>query len=223
MRALSVRQPWAWCIVHGPKRVENRSHAFKHRGRFLVHASKQLDDNIETVLQTITQVFPRLILPRIHEFQLGGVIGLSSVVDCVTDSKDPWAIEGAQHLVLGESKPLPFIPCRGALGFWEAPTSVTADVYRALQFMARPHCAQCNRQVDEMFVDTCKTVDRMEIVVQCHGAEERAPLSEDELRFFHEGTYRYSFGVAFRQFPLSARGAAHLHEGFDPSLARTEG
>lgn len=25
MKALSIRQPWAWLVVHGPKRIENRS------------------------------------------------------------------------------------------------------------------------------------------------------------------------------------------------------
>ncbi|MNQ62267.1 ASCH domain protein [compost metagenome] len=40
MKALSIRQPWAWLIIHGGKDVENRSWHTKHRGRFLVHAAK---------------------------------------------------------------------------------------------------------------------------------------------------------------------------------------
>ena len=38
--ALSVRQPWAWAIIHAGKDIENRSWATKFRGRVLIHASK---------------------------------------------------------------------------------------------------------------------------------------------------------------------------------------
>jgi hypothetical protein len=39
MRALSVRQPYAWLIVAGLKDVENRSRRLRHRGPLLIHAS----------------------------------------------------------------------------------------------------------------------------------------------------------------------------------------
>lgn len=41
MRALSIRQPWAWAIVHAGKRVENRSRNTNIRGHFLIHAAKE--------------------------------------------------------------------------------------------------------------------------------------------------------------------------------------
>ena len=40
MKALSIRQPWAWLIVHGYKDVENRTWSTKFRGRVQVHAGK---------------------------------------------------------------------------------------------------------------------------------------------------------------------------------------
>ena len=40
MRTLSIRQPWAWLIVHGHKDVENREWATDYRGPLLIHASK---------------------------------------------------------------------------------------------------------------------------------------------------------------------------------------
>ena len=43
MKAISIRQPWAWLIVHGYKDVENRTWATKHRGPILIHAGKTLD------------------------------------------------------------------------------------------------------------------------------------------------------------------------------------
>ncbi|WP_229215634.1 ASCH domain-containing protein [Duganella sp. CY15W] len=40
MKALSIRQPWAWLIVNGYKDIENRSWSTNVRGKVLVHASK---------------------------------------------------------------------------------------------------------------------------------------------------------------------------------------
>src|SRR5688572_4676832 len=39
MKALSLRQPWAWAVVHGGKRVENRGWTTDYRGPLLIHAS----------------------------------------------------------------------------------------------------------------------------------------------------------------------------------------
>src|SRR3990167_9411398 len=40
MKALSIRQPWAWLILHAGKDIENRGWPTSFRGRFLIHASK---------------------------------------------------------------------------------------------------------------------------------------------------------------------------------------
>ena len=40
MKALSIRQPWAWLIVNSHKHIENCDWPTKFRGRFLIHASK---------------------------------------------------------------------------------------------------------------------------------------------------------------------------------------
>ncbi len=47
MRILTVRQPWAWALVHGGKDVENRSRnlAGSYRGPVAIHAGKQEDKN----------------------------------------------------------------------------------------------------------------------------------------------------------------------------------
>ena len=39
MKALSVRAPWWWAILHG-KPVENRDWQTNYRGEVLLHASK---------------------------------------------------------------------------------------------------------------------------------------------------------------------------------------
>lgn len=44
VRAITVRQPWAWAIAHGGKTVENRSRGTKHRGTLLIHAGAAWSD-----------------------------------------------------------------------------------------------------------------------------------------------------------------------------------
>jgi hypothetical protein len=39
MRALTIRQPWAWLIVHGHKDLENRTWCTSYRGPLLIHAA----------------------------------------------------------------------------------------------------------------------------------------------------------------------------------------
>ena len=43
MKALSIQQPWAWMILYGTKRVENRTWATSFRGPFLIHAGLKAD------------------------------------------------------------------------------------------------------------------------------------------------------------------------------------
>jgi hypothetical protein len=52
MRAITVRQPWAWAIMHGGKDVENRSRniAGSYRGPVAVTAGLQIDRGYDTAL-----------------------------------------------------------------------------------------------------------------------------------------------------------------------------
>ncbi len=56
MKALSLRQPWAWAILHAGKRIENRDWGTAYRGPLLLHASKSVgsrmafDDAVEAIL-----------------------------------------------------------------------------------------------------------------------------------------------------------------------------
>lgn len=38
MRAITVKQPWAWAIAHGGKSIENRSRGTTYRGPLAIHA-----------------------------------------------------------------------------------------------------------------------------------------------------------------------------------------
>lgn len=52
LRALTVRQPWAWAIIHGGKGVENRTRniAGAYRGPVAIHAGLQIDDAYDSRL-----------------------------------------------------------------------------------------------------------------------------------------------------------------------------
>ena len=57
-------------------------------------------------------------LPAFEELQRGGIIGSVELVDCVTDHPSPWYM-GDVGFVLRDPKPLPFVPVKGRLNFFE--------------------------------------------------------------------------------------------------------
>lgn len=120
MKALSIRQPWAWLIVHGGKDIENRDWSTQFRGRVLVHASKGMTrDEYDS-----GYIFARGkcgAFPREEELLRGGVVGSVEIVACVIDSDSPWFV-GRYGFVLRDPRPLPFAPMRGKLGFFEVPS-----------------------------------------------------------------------------------------------------
>lgn len=132
MKALSIRQPWAWMILHAGKDIENRDWATRYRGPVLIHASKgmtrdEYDDAVETAraARRALGCVPGLTMPSFKDMQRGGVVGQVEIVDCVQDSRSPWFF-GAYGFVLRNPKPLPFRPYKGQLGFFDVPDLVTA-------------------------------------------------------------------------------------------------
>lgn len=112
--ALSIRQPWAWLIVHGHKPIENRDWPTRVRGLVGIHASLRFDrDGYSWVRYT----FPAIALPPPTGFELGGIVGRAELVDCVTAHPSPWFV-GEYGFVFAGAEPLPFRRCRGALGFF---------------------------------------------------------------------------------------------------------
>ena len=114
MIALSIRQPWAWAIVMGHKPVENRTWPPRHIGELYIHAGQQFDD---AGLQSMLAAFPELRARLPQVWPMGGIVGVAEAVACVTSHPSPWFI-GPYGLVLRDARPLPFVPCRGQLGFF---------------------------------------------------------------------------------------------------------
>jgi hypothetical protein len=59
----------------------------------------------------------RIEMPEAHLFEYGGIVGRARIVDCVDDHSSEW-FRGRYGFVLANPEPLPFIPCRGQLGFF---------------------------------------------------------------------------------------------------------
>ena len=122
MKALSIRQPWAWAIIHAGKDVENRTWHTRFRGPLLIHASKTFDhDGYEWLVENehllTAEVPPKDEIPR------GGIVGKAMAIDCVDDHPSPFFF-GPWGIVLKESKPVPFIPYRGQLGLFDVPDEI---------------------------------------------------------------------------------------------------
>jgi hypothetical protein len=140
MKALSIKQPWAWLICKGYKDIENRGWKIgrKPQGGFpicgqmdfgegvnfpfrvYVHASKEIDkidlpeyrgnDNARGFV-----TYARTTQP----IPFGSIIGEVDITGCVTESKSPWFV-GPYGFTLANpvlyDKPIPY---RGQLRFFE--------------------------------------------------------------------------------------------------------
>lgn len=136
MKALSIRQPWAWLIVRPDitdpiarkiaagagmiKLIENRDWSTRFRGRFLIHASAGMSraEYDQAALFVHTCVHSCLELPAFVALDRGGIVGEAELVDVVDDSSSWWFF-GHYGFVLRNTTPLPFRRCRGMLKFFE--------------------------------------------------------------------------------------------------------
>ncbi|WCK12374.1 hypothetical protein G6L41_008840 [Agrobacterium tumefaciens] len=119
VKALSIKQPYPHHIFHDGKDVENRDWPTKGRGWFIVHAGtskSEIDKDDDR----------QLALPR------GGVVGMARIVGCVREMDSQWFF-GKFGFVLRDAFPLPLIPCRGQLSFFNLEPEVNRLVAEAIR------------------------------------------------------------------------------------------
>lgn len=117
MKALSIRQPWAWLIVNGHKDIENRCWKTNFRGKIYVHAAKGMTRGDYLACKICCADIPGVNLPPFEKLERGGIVGTVEIVDCVDQDASPWFF-GEFGFVLKNAIPLPFRPLKGALGFF---------------------------------------------------------------------------------------------------------
>lgn len=120
MKALSIRQPWAWAIVNGFKPVENRDTNFVggYRGEVLIHAGNESAGPgswlaVKRLLREEGQD-PELLPDTLP---LGGFVGMATIVDVVTTHPSAW-FEGPYGIVLAKARPINLIRWPGQLGLF---------------------------------------------------------------------------------------------------------
>lgn len=119
IKSLSIKQPYPHHIFHDGKDVENRDWPTKGRGWFIVHAgvSKSEIDKDDP---------DQMAMPR------GGVVGMARIVDCVTEMDSNWFF-GRYGFVLRDAFPLPLIPCKGQLSFFNLESDICQAVAAAIR------------------------------------------------------------------------------------------
>ncbi|MEM6390308.1 MAG: hypothetical protein AAF626_12225 [Pseudomonadota bacterium] len=147
--ALSVRQPWAWAILHGGKKIENRSLGSIRAGRMVpgwiaLHAAIGMKEaEYRWGVWRLQKHGVRC--PRPAHLIRGAIIGVVEVTEIITQSESPW-FGGEAGLVLAQPRAVEPIPAKGALGYfrWQgggalaepaawmrkyAPSDSTADMF----------------------------------------------------------------------------------------------
>lgn len=160
MKALSLTQPWATLIAIGAKRVETRSWSTNFRGELAIHVAKGFPkwakdecfspvfwkhlwpDLIPTALPVLTPATK--IAERVALLPLGAIIGTAKLTTVGTTTAAVKAGLSAEQMAFGDFSAGRFawffnsvkklrepIPCKGALGLWEVPTIIEAELLTA--------------------------------------------------------------------------------------------
>jgi hypothetical protein len=118
MKALSVKNPWAWAIAHGFKTIETRTWATNYRGPLLIVSSLKpdrilLDWFIKETGQHIE-----------NQIEYGKAIAVVDLLDCrpMTKADQDAALcdvySGAVSWVLENVRPIESFPQKGQLGLY---------------------------------------------------------------------------------------------------------
>jgi hypothetical protein len=120
LKAITVRQPWAWAIVAGYKDVENRRRRTEARGPLLIHAGLQMDP---AGFQFLWELGLHRKLP--DDLALGALIGEVKLSDCRYGYRSEWALPGHwQWIFTGAKEYRTPLACTGAQGFFTPDVSM---------------------------------------------------------------------------------------------------
>ncbi|HEY3300968.1 MAG TPA: hypothetical protein VGJ90_09370 [Methylophilaceae bacterium] len=145
VKALSLKQPYAWLIANGYLLVDDRTWGTQYRGPMLIHASKGLYEQYYHYIKSSTNI----PIPDRDKLEYGGVVGIAKLVLCCKPSDLPASIKREQRVHFGgvhqeyygflfeQATPLAFMPCPGKLGIFEidldkllsAPPAAQAELF----------------------------------------------------------------------------------------------
>ena len=150
MRVITVRQPWAWAIIHGQKDVENRTRniAGSYRGPVAIHAALRYSDEAweSTTLNAAVAFGSNADSHDLIE-RRGAIIGVVDLVGVHLSATheerwnaelerreqcSPWAMVDHYHLELANPRPIDPIPAKGKLGLWRPDAELLAQIEASL-------------------------------------------------------------------------------------------
>lgn len=134
MKALTVKQPWAWAIAVGHKPIENRLQRWSFRGELAIHAGLSTDP---FGIRWMQANVPDLERPSLYE--RGAVLAVVDLVGCHWSRPGccdtVWAEQapGIAHLEVERPRLLAEpVPAVGRLGLWTVPPHVEALIVNQL-------------------------------------------------------------------------------------------
>jgi len=145
IKALSLKQPYAWLIANAYLLVDDRTWGTQYRGTILIHASKGLYEQYYDYIKSRTDI----PLPDKDKLGYGGVVGVAKLVLCCRPGEIPEGISRQQRVHFGgvsqeyfgflfeQATPLALMPCPGKLGIFEidvdellaAPPAAQAELF----------------------------------------------------------------------------------------------
>lgn len=143
IRLLTVRQPWAWALIHGCKDVENRSHKVSYKGLLAIHAGKADHNTLkrDDWKQFESEYFGKDVFADFDPSKepRGAIIGVIEMVDCKPEHQvdsiwcdDPGNEDGWFAWLVQKPIALPEpIPYRGAQGLQRLPEHLAAELIEA--------------------------------------------------------------------------------------------
>lgn len=127
IRAITICQPWAWAIIAGHKRFENRTWRTEYTGPLVIHSSK----SDGWMLQGMQFLRKLKITPLRAELEFGKVLGVVDLVDCVRPAEaggDPFA-SGPYCFKLANPRRLTVpVAMRGMQGIYSMEASIVAEL-----------------------------------------------------------------------------------------------
>jgi hypothetical protein len=127
---LSLKQPWAWAVATGRKRVENRTWSTKYRGTVYIHASSKFDRVAAQWLTRQVRLTPPVDLTQ---SAIVAVVDLTAVVTPRQAARFGKWFFGPYGFVLTNVRALTRpVPIKGKLGLSRVPKSLQRRVECAL-------------------------------------------------------------------------------------------
>lgn len=155
MKAITIKQPWAYLIASGIKDIENRTWKTNFRGRVYIHASAKEAGSVLHLLNPEQFDEWTNYLNTLNKFPdkpVSAIIGEVDIVDCVINHPSIWAEKSDKYCRFSkngvpafvgrqENKPTynwvlenailyekPILNVKGKLSFWDFYDTLLKDV-----------------------------------------------------------------------------------------------